>query len=150
VTGITGLEEADGAPAPNALFATTTKVYVVPLVNPVTVRGEVAPEAVKFPGFEVTVYPAIVFPPLKDGALKVTVARALSGTTETIVGASGTVTGIAVAIPLGLPGPAAFLAETLKSYDTPFDNPVTVKVTAVDAACAKVIQSEGEVLAVNL
>ena len=35
--GVTALELAEGGPVPTALVAVTTKVYVVPLVNPLTV-----------------------------------------------------------------------------------------------------------------
>ena len=54
-TGVTLLEAADGLPVPIALVAFTVNVYAVPLLNPVTVIGDVAPELVKFPGLEVTV-----------------------------------------------------------------------------------------------
>jgi hypothetical protein len=37
------------------LVAVTVKVYVVPFVKPVTVTGELAPDAVIPPGEEVTV-----------------------------------------------------------------------------------------------
>ena len=44
------------------------------MVSPVTVIGLAAPEAVKPPGPEVTVYPVIAEPPLLPGAVNVTVA----------------------------------------------------------------------------
>ncbi len=53
--GVTAFEGADAGPVPTALVATTVKVYVVPLANPVTVIGEPAPEAVMPPGLELTV-----------------------------------------------------------------------------------------------
>ena len=62
------------------------------MVKPVTVMGDAVPLAVMPPGLEVTVYPVIVLPPFDEGALKVTVALALPGVAETLVGAPGTVT----------------------------------------------------------
>jgi len=55
VAGVTLLEAADAAPVPTPLVAVTVKVYAVPLVNPLTVRGLVPPDAVWPPGLEVTV-----------------------------------------------------------------------------------------------
>jgi hypothetical protein len=40
---------------PYMLFATTLNVYEVPLVNPLTEIGELAPVPVKLPGVEITV-----------------------------------------------------------------------------------------------
>jgi hypothetical protein len=55
-------------------LAFTVNVYAVPLVKPVTVRGEEAPDASILPGLAVTMYPVIAEPPLELGAVKVTVA----------------------------------------------------------------------------
>ena len=55
VARVTLLEGAEAGPVPAALVAVTVKVYAVPLVNPVTVTGDAAPEALMPPGFEVTV-----------------------------------------------------------------------------------------------
>ncbi len=55
VAGITELLVPDEVLVPIALLAVTVKVYVVPLVSPVTVIGEPPPLAVKPPVFEVTV-----------------------------------------------------------------------------------------------
>jgi hypothetical protein len=55
VAGVTLLEAADAAPVPTPLVAVTVKVYGVPLVNPLTVRGLVPPDAVWLPGLDVTV-----------------------------------------------------------------------------------------------
>ena len=55
VAGVTLLEAADAAPAPSPLVAVTVKVYSVPLVSPLTVRGLLAPVAVSPPGPDVTV-----------------------------------------------------------------------------------------------
>jgi hypothetical protein len=46
-------------------------VYAVPLVKPVTVRGEDAPLAVKLPGLDVAVYDVMAEPPVFAGAVKV-------------------------------------------------------------------------------
>jgi hypothetical protein len=53
--GVTAFDAADGAPGPTTLVAVTVKVYAVPLVNPVTAIGLLAPEPVSPPGLEVTV-----------------------------------------------------------------------------------------------
>jgi len=55
VAGVALLEAADGAPVPTLLVAVTVKVYGVPLVNPLTGRGLLAPVAVFPPGLEVMV-----------------------------------------------------------------------------------------------
>jgi hypothetical protein len=53
--GVTLLEALDTALAPAELVAVTLKLYAVPLVRPVTVKGEAAPLAVKPPGLAVAV-----------------------------------------------------------------------------------------------
>jgi hypothetical protein len=52
---VTLLLAAEGAPIPELFVAVTVNVYAVPLVNPVTVIGLLAPLAVIFPGLLVTV-----------------------------------------------------------------------------------------------
>lgn len=52
---MTLLDAALQGPAPLVPVALTLNVYDVPVVSPVTVKGEAAPEAVKFPGVDVTV-----------------------------------------------------------------------------------------------
>ena len=47
--------EGEESVDPAIFLAETTKVYVVPGVSPVRVRGEVDPVFVLFPGVEVTV-----------------------------------------------------------------------------------------------
>ena len=54
VPGVT-LAVADAALVPAALVALTVHAYVVPLLKPVTVMGELERVAVKFPGVQVTV-----------------------------------------------------------------------------------------------
>lgn len=49
------LEAALQGPVPAPLVALTLKVYEVPVVNPVTVNGEDAPDAVTQPGVDVAV-----------------------------------------------------------------------------------------------
>ena len=53
--GVTLFEGADAGPVPTAFAAVTVKVYGVPLVRPLTMRGEAGPLALKPPGEEVTV-----------------------------------------------------------------------------------------------
>jgi hypothetical protein len=55
VAGVTLLEAAEDEPVPTPLVAVTVKVYGVPLVNPLTMRGLAPPETVWPPGVEVTV-----------------------------------------------------------------------------------------------
>ena len=50
------LEAALHALTPDALVALTLKVYDVPQVRPVTVRGDEEPDAVLHPGVDVAVY----------------------------------------------------------------------------------------------
>ena len=53
--GITEFDAVEAGPVPFALVAVTVKVYETPLVRPVTVIGDVAPEAMFPPGLAVTV-----------------------------------------------------------------------------------------------
>jgi hypothetical protein len=53
--GVAEFDAADSALLPTALVAWTVNVYGVPFDRPVTVRGELAPEAVKPPGVEIAV-----------------------------------------------------------------------------------------------
>ena len=53
--GVTLFDAADAGLVPTAFVAVTLNVYAVPLVNPVTVIGLDAAEAVKLPGVDVTV-----------------------------------------------------------------------------------------------
>ena len=83
------MEAAEAAPVPTLFAATTLKVYAVPLVKPDTVIGELAPVAVKPPGFEVTVNPVMATPPVDAGAAKATEADASPAVAEPITGAPG-------------------------------------------------------------
>ena len=73
-------------------MAVTVNVYAVPLDNPETVIGE-APVPVNPPGDEVAVNVDTAAPPSAP-AVEATVALALPGVTEPIVGASGTVVAV--------------------------------------------------------
>ena len=54
--GVTKLEALDATDVPFALVAVTVNEYETPAVKaPVTVKGELAPVAVKLPTFDVTV-----------------------------------------------------------------------------------------------
>ena len=65
---MTALLDADDARG-SALPATfTEKVYVVPLLSPVSVIGLAGPVAVMPPGLDITVYPVMGLPPLLAGA----------------------------------------------------------------------------------
>ena len=53
--GVTLLEAVEVLEVPTEFVAVTVKVYAVPFVSPVTVKGEPAPLTEKLPGLEVTV-----------------------------------------------------------------------------------------------
>ena len=53
--GTTLLEAPEAGPVPTVLVAVTVKVYVTPLVSPVTVIGDAALETFTVPGIDVTV-----------------------------------------------------------------------------------------------
>jgi len=78
---------------PFAFVAITVKVYGVPFVRPVTDKGEDSPDAVKFPGSDVTVYPVIADPPVAP-AVNATDTCVSPAVTESIVGACGTVVAV--------------------------------------------------------
>ena len=93
--GVTEDDALEAVPVPTELVAVTVKVYVVPLVSPVTVIGDEGPVARKPPGEDVTVYPVIADPPVFVGAVKLTVAvPLLPVVTATPVGAPGSVGGV--------------------------------------------------------
>ena len=115
VAGVTELEAEEALPVPTMFVAVTVNVYGVPLVRPVTVIGELAPVPVIDPGLEVTVYEVMALPPFEPGAENVTEAWALPPVAVPMVGAPGTVLGVAVAVLLALPWPAEFTALILKS-----------------------------------
>lgn len=74
---------------------------MVPLVKPVTLIGELEPVPVIPPGFEVTVYPVMLAPPLLAGAVKLTDAVVSPPVAVPMVGASGAVgTATVCAVPL--------------------------------------------------
>lgn len=78
-------------PVPVALVAFTLNVYDVPVVKPVTVKGDEAPVAVKQPGVDVAVYPVIVAGyPVQVGAVNATSTDVADATDAVpIVGAPG-------------------------------------------------------------
>jgi hypothetical protein len=94
VAGTTVLLVPEATLVPTALVAVTVKVYVVPFVKPVTVKGEAPPVAVKPPGLDVTVYEVIAEPPSLTGGVNVIVASPFPRTAETEVGGPGTATGV--------------------------------------------------------
>jgi hypothetical protein len=84
----------------------------------------------------------MVLPPSKAGAVNATDTDALLGVAVPIVGASGTVTGIALAETLGLPCPTSLTADTLKLYDTAFVSPMTVALVNGEVPSANSDQVE--------
>lgn len=84
------------------------------------------------PGEAVAVYPVIAEPPVDAGAVQVSDTCESPVVPVRAVGAPGTVRGvIADEADDAEPGPAAFVATTVKVYAVPFDNPVTVQPVAV-------------------
>ena len=61
----------------------------MPLLKPVTVKGELAPLAVNPPGLDVTVYETVPLP-VYAGAVNDTTDCALSTVADTLVGVPGT------------------------------------------------------------
>jgi len=82
------LDVADEGPVPTALVATTVKLYVVPLVSPITVIGLDAPVPIIPPGLEVTVYDVIALLPPDAGAVKLTEAPHGTAVAVPIVGST--------------------------------------------------------------
>ena len=115
VTGVTELLAVEAELVPTAFVAVTVKVYVVPLVSPVIVIGELPPVAVNPPTFEVTVYVVMSEPPLFTGGLNVTVASPLPATALTLMGISGAPAGTTeLLVPDEVLVPTAFVAVTVK------------------------------------
>jgi hypothetical protein len=79
----------DGDELPLVFVATTTNLYAVPFVNPVTVQEVDVVVQVKRPGNEVTVYPVIALPPLDTGAVQLTTEEVLAYVRLTLVGGCG-------------------------------------------------------------
>ena len=96
-------------------MAQTVKVYVVPLVRPVTTIGLPDPITCNWPGFDVTTYSTIALPPSDTGAVKETLACPLPAVAVPIVGASGIVAGVTELDGLDAADvPTAFVALTVK------------------------------------
>jgi hypothetical protein len=134
--GVTLLDGEDSGPVPVTLVADTVKVYVVPLLSPLTVvvvAGGLPVTVVGVCAFEpmygVTVYLVIVLPPVSVGAVQLTLAEPLPAFADTPVGAAGALGALGVtaleAEESG-PVPLALVAETLKVYVVPLVSPVTV------------------------
>ena len=123
-----GAEAVEATDSPFAFFALTVKVYGVPFVNPEIVKGDEAPETV-LPSFDVTVYSVIADPPLFAGAVNEITTLSFPDATALIVGAFGTVDGVADKDALDRTEvPMPFVAVTLKVYATPFVRPLTEHV----------------------
>ena len=88
--GVAEFDAADAEPVPAELVAVTVNVYATPLVSPVTVTGLLAPVPVSPPGFDVTVYPVMLAPPLDTGAVNVMPAWVSPAVAVPMVGAPGT------------------------------------------------------------
>jgi hypothetical protein len=127
LAGTTELLVEEAILVPIAFVAVTVKVYVTPLVKPVTVIGEEPPVPVNPPGLDVTVYEVIAEPPSLPGGVKVTVASPLPAVAVPIVGAPGTLAGtIELLVEEAILVPIAFVAVTVNVYVVPFVKPVTV------------------------
>jgi hypothetical protein len=119
-------------------------VYVVPLVNPVTVAGLALALVVDWavpPMYGVMVYPVMVAPPLFAGAVQVIVAWPLPAAPVTAVGTPGTVVyGLFDPEVPAAPVPNTLIAATPNVYVVPSVSPVIVVLVAapqsVVAVCA--------------
>ena len=115
----------------------------MPLVNPVTVTGELTPVAVIAPGFEVTLYPVIDVPPLLAGGVNDTAALPLPAVAVPMVGAPGAenvIVGTRLPVVLLLPSWPVLL---LPQHCTPpltiaqlWASPAATAVTLLPAAIA--------------
>jgi len=113
--GVTAAEAVEGKLLPFKLIAITVKVYAIPFVRPVTVRGLVVPVTVFPSGDEVTVYPVIADPPFDAGAVKLNIASIFPAVAVTFVGTPGTADGVtAVEAVEGKLLPFTFIATTVK------------------------------------
>jgi hypothetical protein len=110
------------------LVAVTVKVYIVPFVSPLTVRGLPVPVVVFAPGLEVTVKPVMAAPPVLEGAVKLTVAMPFPAVAVPMVGAPDTVSGVTLLeFADAAPVPTLLVAVTVKVYGVPFVSPLTVR-----------------------
>jgi hypothetical protein len=117
--GVTEDDALEAVPVPTELVAVTVKVYVVPLVSPVTVIGDEGPVARRPPGEDVTVYPVIADPPVFVGAVKLTVALPLMPVvTATPIGAPGSVGGVTGGV-TGASAAGVTAAEALDAVPVP-------------------------------
>ena len=124
LVGVTIFDAPDGTLVPVAFNATAVQVTAVPLVNPLTVIGEVAPVLLSNP--QVAVYPVMTLPPSLAGAVKVTVALVFPPVAIPMVGAPGTVTGVMLFEAADAsPVPMALTALTVKVYAVPLVSPMT-------------------------
>jgi hypothetical protein len=133
-SGSTALDGVDVGPTPRTFMAATTKVYVVPLVSPLTVHV-VAPVVVQVfpPGVAVTVYLVTGEPPL-FGAVHTTLADPLPAVATTLDGGPGTVEGVsALGAVVAGPAPLGFCAATVTVYVVPFTKPVMVADVEIGA-----------------
>jgi hypothetical protein len=103
-------------PVPAAFFAATVQSYAVPLVRPVTFAVSAVGTALTVltvaPLAQLAMYPVIADPPSKPGTVHVNVIVALPAVAALIVGAVGTVLGVADFELDAGPQPAAFVART--------------------------------------
>jgi hypothetical protein len=131
VRGVTvALLESTDSPA--ALVAVMVTVYVVPLVSSVMsqVNGPLVHEHeyCEVPSSAVAVYPVISDPPVLDGAVQLAVMVPSPGVNDVIVGAPGTVIGVAVSLSDAVESPAALVAITVTVYVVPFVRSKMVQV----------------------
>src|SRR4051794_11939297 len=141
-TGVTGAEAADSGPVPIVFTPATVKVYVVPLVRPVTVVLAAVPVA----GTGMPVTARCVTPltftrmvklvsPTLDGKVKFTVAWALPAVTEVIVGWAGSETASVWSL--------NFSCSTLNSVSVPSPVAGTATVGGTDVLSATVMEPFG-------
>ena len=130
VAGTNAADAAEGALVPLPFVAVTLHVYVLPLVRPVTTMGADGPD--RLPGAPPLLdrqeaVDEVTGLPLSAPGVNATDPETLPRVTAPIVGACGTVDGIAVADAIDDgPVPSALVALTVHEYVLAFVRPVTV------------------------
>jgi hypothetical protein len=121
--GVTLPEGEDAALGPTPLEAVTVQVTGVPLVSPLTTRGDAGPLADWVPQVAVKL---VIVEPLSAPAVKATDTLALPAVAVPIVGALGTAAGVTVLEEdEAALTPTALVAVTVQLTGVPFASPLT-------------------------
>jgi hypothetical protein len=103
--------------------------------------------AVTPPGEDVAVYDKIVAPPSEPGAVKATVAVVDPvAVAVPIVGAPGTVRGVAAVLAVAVPSPIALTALICMLYEVPLTSAVDPSVLNVEITSGEAVVPDARVL----